>query len=104
MGAGADRRSEQEAELCRAAGISRDRGRPDVEAPRAAQGVPRRSAGVNRIMKVDEAALTLQPSWPGLSRPSTSYFERRQEDVDARPNAGHDAEMLGALASQGRRP
>src|SRR5262245_56786001 len=30
-------------------------------------------------------------SWPGLSRPSTSYFFcSRKEDVDARHKAGHD--------------
>jgi len=27
-------------------------------------------------------------SWPGLSRPSTTFF--RNEDVDARHKAGHD--------------
>jgi hypothetical protein len=32
-----------------------------------------------------------QPSWPGLSRPSTPcLFRNRKEDVDARHKAGHD--------------
>src|ERR1700709_731551 len=33
------------------------------------------------------------PSWPGLSRPSTSYFAI-SEDVDARHKAGHDEERI----------
>jgi hypothetical protein len=32
------------------------------------------------------------PSWPGLSRPSTSYFLKAKEVVDARHKAGHDVE------------
>jgi hypothetical protein len=43
-------------------------------------------------MEVEETAVTLSLSWLGLSRPSTSCFELRQKDVDARPKAGHDAE------------
>jgi hypothetical protein len=35
----------------------------------------------------------LTTSWPGLSRPSTSYFLAKQ-DVDARHTAGHDVAML----------
>jgi hypothetical protein len=31
----------------------------------------------------------LSPSWPGLSRPSTS-LARSQKNVDARHKAGHD--------------
>jgi hypothetical protein len=30
------------------------------------------------------------PSWPGLSRPSTSYSQQRKQGVDARHKAGHD--------------
>jgi hypothetical protein len=30
------------------------------------------------------------PSWPGLSRPSTSFVQRRFKDVDARDKPGHD--------------
>src|SRR5882724_2637572 len=30
------------------------------------------------------------PSWPGLSRPSTSFLLERSKDVDARHKAGHD--------------
>jgi hypothetical protein len=30
------------------------------------------------------------PSWPGLSRPSTSSFHQRGKDVDARDKPGHD--------------
>jgi error-prone DNA polymerase len=29
-------------------------------------------------------------SWPGLSRPSTTFLLLLQEDVDARHKAGHD--------------
>jgi hypothetical protein len=47
---------------------------------------------MSQIMEVDEAVLTLPLSWPGLSRPSTSCFEWRKEDVDARDKRGHDAE------------
>src|SRR5262252_8533475 len=36
-------------------------------------------------------------SWPGLSRPSTSYFHGRQ-DVDARHKAGHDEDDGYVLA------
>ncbi len=35
-----------------------------------------------------------QSSWPGLSRPSTSYFAARTKAVDARHRAGHDDEIL----------
>src|SRR5258707_11120901 len=31
-------------------------------------------------------------SWPGLSRPSTSYLPVETKDVDARDKPGHDAE------------
>src|SRR6202012_2773069 len=31
------------------------------------------------------------PSWPGLSRPSTSFCSVTSQDVDARHKAGHDA-------------
>src|SRR5262249_39251849 len=35
--------------------------------------------------------LTAQPSWPGLSRPSTSFLKRcTLQGVDARHKAGHD--------------
>src|SRR5260370_25760382 len=30
------------------------------------------------------------PSWPGLSRPSTSFLLLHHEDVDARDKPGHD--------------
>src|SRR5262249_35264654 len=32
----------------------------------------------------------IRSSWPGLSRPSTSFLNARAEDVDARHRAGHD--------------
>jgi hypothetical protein len=32
----------------------------------------------------------LYESWPGLSRPSTPYFVKRKQDVDARDKRGHD--------------
>ena len=35
-------------------------------------------------------AILTAPSWPGLSRPSTSSFEASKQDVDARHKAGHD--------------
>ena len=38
------------------------------------------------------------PSWPGLSRPSTSFLLRFSEDVDARHKAGHDEETLILIA------
>jgi hypothetical protein len=36
---------------------------------------------------------TVTPSWPGLSRPSTSYFAA-QKDVDARDKREHDVKTL----------
>src|SRR5215216_448824 len=39
---------------------------------------------------------TFHSSWPGLSRPSTSYPPRVSKDVDARHKAGHD----GVLSSR----
>ena len=44
MGAQPDRRQASAAALCRPPGLGRDRDRPDVEAPAAAQGAARRSA------------------------------------------------------------
>jgi hypothetical protein len=42
------------------------------------------------------------PSWPGLSRPSTSFSQRRRQDVDARDKPGHDElEGFTALQSEG---
>src|SRR6266849_4189349 len=35
---------------------------------------------------------TCPPSWPGLSRPSTSCFPSSKKDVDARDKRGHDGE------------
>jgi hypothetical protein len=37
------------------------------------------------------------PSWPGLSRPSTSFLPRDRKDVDARHKAGHD-ELFSLIA------
>jgi acetate---CoA ligase (ADP-forming) len=39
------------------------------------------------------------PSWPGLSRPSTSYLSQKQ-DVDARHEAGHDDGEYGHLIDE----
>src|SRR5262245_50467480 len=36
-------------------------------------------------------------SWPGLSRPSTSYSSAMQQDVDARDKRGHDERGRGLL-------
>jgi hypothetical protein len=41
-------------------------------------------------------------SWPGLSRPSTSFLLRPPQGVDARHKAGHDAggpHFTGATAT-----
>jgi hypothetical protein len=41
------------------------------------------------IMRV---AASTSESWPGLSRPSTSFWlKARKKDVDARDKRGHDA-------------
>ncbi len=40
------------------------------------------------------------PSWPGLSRPSTSYLSNMQQDVDARHKAGHDDGDEGRLIDE----
>jgi alpha-1,2-mannosyltransferase len=42
-------------------------------------------------------AILENPSWPGLSRPSTSFFHVAAQDVDALPKAGHD-ETAASLA------
>src|SRR5262249_31101337 len=34
--------------------------------------------------------VTSQSSWPGLSRPSTSFLTTTNKDVDARDKRGHD--------------
>jgi error-prone DNA polymerase len=39
-----------------------------------------------------------EPSWPGLSRPSTSLARCKYEDVDARHKAGHDEAKQGRTA------
>jgi len=39
------------------------------------------------------------PSWPGLSRPSTSFLLRGSEDVDARNKCGHDGGRVLARTS-----
>jgi hypothetical protein len=38
-------------------------------------------------------------SWPGLSRPSTSFFRDWKENVDARHKAGHDSATREELIS-----
>ena len=43
-------------------------------------------------------------SWPGLSRPSTSFFPSTQQDVDARDKPGHDERCQPAAASFCRNP
>jgi alpha-1,2-mannosyltransferase len=42
-------------------------------------------------------AILENPSWLGLSRPSTSFFHVAAQDVDALPKAGHD-ETAASLA------
>src|SRR4051794_29874707 len=37
-----------------------------------------------------ERGARLAASWPGLSRPSTSYLRKFRKDVDARDKRGHD--------------
>jgi hypothetical protein len=39
----------------------------------------------------------MMPSWPGLSRPSTSliFNDEKQEGVDARDKPGHDEKKGG---------
>ena len=40
-----------------------------------------------------------KPSWPGLSRPSTSCWTAKKKDVDARDKPGHDKNMEFACTS-----
>src|SRR5262249_23159745 len=40
-----------------------------------------------------------RPSWPGLSRPSTSFKPRGRQDVDARDKRGHDESVVAWLVS-----
>jgi hypothetical protein len=45
--------------------------------------------------------IRINPSWPGLSRPSTSLLKKK--DVDARHKAGHDGgEAFARRSSKGR--
>jgi hypothetical protein len=41
-------------------------------------------------IKMGAAKIPITPSWPGLSRPSTSSLQRGEKDVDARDKPGHD--------------
>jgi hypothetical protein len=45
-----------------------------------------------RALKIgyDEAAGIKNSSWPGSSRPSTSFFQMVTKNVDARDEPGHD--------------
>ena len=45
------------------------------------------------------AAFQFTPSWPGLSRPSTSFVSVREEGVDARVKPGHDGERMAAYSA-----
>src|SRR6185312_16967257 len=49
--------------------------------------------------RVKEVCITYapvsQPSWPGLSRPSTSRLRDVPKVVDARHKAGHDGRVVG---------
>ena len=45
-------------------------------------------------------AILAHPSWPGLSRPSTTSLTASAEDVDARPKAGHDGREGGGANDQ----
>jgi hypothetical protein len=45
-------------------------------------------------MSVNSSLRKTPSSWPGLTRPSTSFFSR-YNDVDARHKAGHDGFGLG---------
>ena len=72
-----DRRQASHHALCRASGVGLDRGRADVEAPGAAQAVPRRGAGVIDWL-----------SWSGVSPdPGRMLCHPKR---DARHKAGHD--------------
>jgi alpha-1,2-mannosyltransferase len=42
-------------------------------------------------------AIISMPSWPGLSRPSTSFARTGKQDVDARDKRGHDEERVDRL-------
>ena len=44
---------------------------------------------VTEARRLQAGAVNIQPSWPGLSRPSTSCSVAKK-DVDARHKAGHD--------------
>ncbi|MDO9414419.1 MAG: glycosyltransferase family 87 protein [Pseudolabrys sp.] len=41
-------------------------------------------------------AILKMSSWPGLSRPSTTFLENEKQDVDARDKPGHDGERVSA--------
>src|SRR6185437_11581671 len=44
-------------------------------------------------------SMLANPSWPGLSRPSTPFFsDASKQDVDARHEAGHDGRESGMAA------
>src|SRR5579872_4206464 len=44
-------------------------------------------------------SMLANPSWPGLSRPSTPFFsDASKQDVDARHKAGHDGRESGMAA------
>jgi hypothetical protein len=41
------------------------------------------------------ASIYSSSSWPGLTRPSTSFFLMDREGVDARVKPGHDGGAMG---------
>src|SRR5579871_2062361 len=46
--------------------------------------------------QLTERGMQLISSWPGLSRPSTSFSVIRKQDVDGRHKAGHDGRVWDA--------
>jgi len=60
--------------------------------PMPARRAERSSAAGEILAKrvIDDRRVLLAPSWPGSSRPSTSFVPRCFKDVDARDKPGHD--------------
>ena len=55
------------------------------------------SAAIFERLRLAVTAEKFPPSWPGLSRPSTSFEPPTKKDVDARHKAGHDEEGQSAI-------
>src|SRR5262245_49974454 len=68
----------------------------DPQGPAAAG--PAQLQVIRALLVID----ALSASWPGLSRPSTTSFHMRKQDVDARDKRGHDESRVLRVSKRHR--